>query len=47
MKVEDEVKQQARSRGIELIIEKTEEAVRKFNELYTKKKTIGAFHLTC
>lgn len=47
MKVEEEVKNFALSKGIELVAEKTKEAVKSFNELAAKKKTIGAFHLTC
>ncbi len=47
MKVMDEVKQRAQANGVELIIEKTEAAVQRFNELLIRKKTIGAFHLTC
>jgi len=45
--VEEEVKSQAQSQGIELIIEKTKKAVQSFNKFASKKKTIGAFHLTC
>ena len=47
MKVEEEVKGLAQSKGIELIIEKTEKAVQSFNTLSVQKKAIGAFHLTC
>jgi hypothetical protein len=47
MKVEQEVKQYAESRGFQLIIEKTKKAVEIFNSLCAHKKTIGAFHLTC
>lgn len=47
MKVEEEVKEAAQSKGITLIIEKTENAVQRYNEIASKKKTIGAFHLTC
>jgi len=47
MKVDEDVKQYAQSRGILLIIEKTKNAVQKFNELFSKKKTVGVFHLTC
>jgi len=47
MKVEEEVKNYAREKWIILIIEKTKQAVQKFNELAPSKKTIGAFHLTC
>lgn len=47
MKVEEDVKRHAQSKGILLIIEKTKNAVQKFNELSSKKMTVGAFHLTC
>lgn len=47
MKVDEEVKSEAQAKGIALIIEKTEKAVRNFNEIASKKKAIGAFHLTC
>lgn len=47
MKVEEDVKRHAQAKGILLIIEKTKNAVQKFNELSSKKKTAGAFHLTC
>lgn len=47
MEVEEEVKEAAQSKGITLIIEKTENAVQCYNEIASEKKTIGAFHLTC
>jgi len=47
MKVDKEVKDYAQAEGIELIVDKTKNAVQKFNELASQKKTIGAFHLTC
>lgn len=47
MKVEKEVEIFALSKGIELIIEKTEKAARSFNRVSSQKKAIGAFHLTC
>lgn len=47
MKVAEEVKQAAQSKGITLVIEKTEKAVESYNKIATQKKTIGAFHLTC
>ena len=47
VRVEEEVKSQALSQGIELIIAKTKEAVQSYNKFASKKKTIGAFHLTC
>jgi hypothetical protein len=47
MGVEKEVKSHLQSKGIELITAKTEKAVQSFNGLASKKKTIGAFHLTC
>ncbi len=47
MRVDKEVKDYAQAEGIELIVDKTKNAVQKFNELASQKKTIGAFHLTC
>lgn len=47
MNVEEKVKILAQSKGITLITEKTKKAVQDFNEFASKKKTIGAFHLTC
>jgi hypothetical protein len=47
MKVGEAVKQAATARGLTLHIEKTEKATRVFNELFSRKKTAGAFHLTC
>ncbi len=48
MKVSDEVREKAKTMGIELIIEPTKEAIKKFNELKNSgKKIAGLFHLTC
>ncbi|UCE21852.1 MAG: Mth938-like domain-containing protein [Candidatus Aminicenantes bacterium] len=47
MEVGEDVKEAAQSKGITLIIEKTENAVQRYNEIASEKKTIGAFHLTC
>lgn len=48
MKVSDEVKEKAKTMGIELIIEPTKEAIKKFDELKTKNENVvGLFHLTC
>lgn len=47
MKVEKEVMLYAESKGFDLIIEKTNTAVNKYNSLCSHKKTIAAFHLTC
>lgn len=48
MKVSEEVREECRERGIELVEMKTADAVKKFNELSEKEKNIaGAFHLTC
>jgi len=47
MKVKKEVTQYTKSHGIELIIEKTKKAVERYNSIFSQKKTIGAFHLTC
>ncbi len=55
VKVSEEVKTLAQERGIKLIIDKTEEAVKTFNvicegseeEEGEQDKIIGLFHLTC
>jgi hypothetical protein len=47
MKVEEEVKRYAETHGFQLIVEKTKKAVEIYNSLYTHKRTVGAFHLTC
>lgn len=47
MQVLPEVRKEIKSKGVELIAEKTGEAIEIFNELETKKKVVGAFHLTC
>ena len=47
VRVEEEVKRHAKSKGVMLVVEKTKKAVENFNSLASKKKTIGAFHLTC
>jgi len=47
MKVDEAVLQQAKSRGLEVFIEKTKNAVDEFNRISERKKTIAAFHLTC
>ncbi len=47
-RVSEEVKEETRKLNIELIIEKTGEAVKIFNkEQGAGKKVIGLFHLTC
>jgi len=45
--VRNEVRRQLAERGIELLAERTDKAVRIFNELQEKRKVLGAFHLTC
>jgi len=47
-RVTNEAKEEIISKGIRLIIEKTGQAVKSFNEEEEKKrKVIGLFHLTC
>lgn len=54
-KVADDAEEEIKKRGIELIVDNTEEAVRTFNiilkeskeEEGREKKVIGFFHLTC
>lgn len=55
VKVTGEVRNSIKEKGVELIIDKTEEAVKTFNiikgesieEVGKQKKVIGLFHLTC
>ncbi len=48
MKVDPEVIEEFKRRGIEVIIHTTKKAVEKYNEMVDKgKKVVGAFHLTC
>ncbi|MFQ6081992.1 MAG: Mth938-like domain-containing protein [Candidatus Aminicenantia bacterium] len=47
MKVPQELREYIRSREIDLIIDKTKKASEVYNNLFQKKKTIAAFHLTC
>ena len=47
MKVPGGVADEIRSKGIELYVSGTEKAVRRFNELCIRKRTVAAFHLTC
>jgi hypothetical protein len=47
MKVEEDVKKRAKTKGITLVVEKTEKSVQSYNAMASKKKTVGAFHLTC
>lgn len=54
-KVTEKAQKEIRAQGIELIIDKTEEAIRTFNIIKARskqeegreKKIIGLFHLTC
>ena len=47
MRVLPETKRYIESKGLELVIEKTEEACKIFNELSKSKRVIAALHLTC
>ena len=47
MKVPDGVRTAIRSRGIELFVSGTRDAVEKYNELSRVKKVAAALHLTC
>jgi hypothetical protein len=47
MQVQDDVLEAAQRAGISLIVDKTKKAVELFNQLSSRKKTAGAFHLTC
>lgn len=47
MKVNKDLIDFLESRGIEVIVEKTSQAVKIFNEVSPLKKTIACLHLTC
>lgn len=47
LKVNDQVVEEIKKRGIKLIVEKTDDAVKTFNRYCEQSMTVGAFHLTC
>jgi hypothetical protein len=47
MKVEDEVKKQAKKKGIQLIIQNSKKAVQTFNNIHSQGRVFAAFHITC
>jgi hypothetical protein len=47
MKVGKDVQAALKNQKIQLFIEKTKDAVRKYNEMAQQKSVVGAFHLTC
>lgn len=47
MQVPAETREYIESQGIELIVKRTEEASKTYNELSPLKRVIAAFHLTC
>ncbi len=47
MKVSNRIQSTIKNMGIELFVSGTEKAVKKYNEIYKKKKTVAALHLTC
>lgn len=47
MEVGEKVRQELKDHGIELVAAPTGRAVKYFNRLQSKKRTAGAFHLTC
>ncbi len=47
MQVNPDVEEFFKTKGIEIIIEKTIDAWKTYNELSQSKKTIALFHLTC
>jgi len=46
MEVPEETREYIRSKGVEIIVEKTKKACELFNEL-KDKKVVAALHLTC
>lgn len=47
MKVPSDVRDKLESKGIHVIIEKTDHACTKYNELEKKETVVAALHLTC
>jgi len=47
MRVSPKAKEKIGEEGIELIVEKTGDAVKTFNEISNARKAIAALHLTC
>ncbi len=47
MKVPPETTKWLQDRGVELVAERTDAAVERFNTLAQSKRVVGAFHLTC
>ena len=47
MKVPGSIQTAIKNRGIEVIVSGTEKAVRSYNELCNKKKTVAALHIAC
>jgi hypothetical protein len=47
MKVGNDVVEQLRQRGIEVVVSPTPKAVQSYNELCDDKKVVAALHLTC
>ena len=47
MKVTEETRKALEEAGIELVVANTGEAVQRYNDLRERRRTAGAFHLTC
>jgi len=47
MRVAPETEEALRSAGVELRVAPTEEAMRIYNDIRERRRTAGAFHLTC
>ncbi len=47
MNVSGSVQEEIRKRGVQLFVARTEEAVKKYNEVSGSKKAVAALHLTC
>jgi hypothetical protein len=47
MKVDEKMKEELKTLGIEIIVKKTTDAVDEYNKIYNDKKVVAALHLTC
>jgi hypothetical protein len=47
MKVSSDVRIFMKEKKIQLLIQKTKDAIHKYNEIAQQKRVVGVFHLTC
>jgi hypothetical protein len=45
--IPDQIRNYLTSKGIEVRVEKTKQAIEMFNDLYEREKVVAALHITC